>query len=210
MERRRSRSALLLGETGSFDRVLFMTEDVTKILADACEGDAAAAERLLPLVYEELRAIAARHLRQERAGHTLQPTALVHEAYMRLIDQNSVRWNGRSHFLAVAAMAMRRVLVNHARDRRRLKRGGPEMKRVPLDDAVGVLEERAGDLEALDAALTRLAAMDPQQARIVELRFFGGLTAPETAEAMGISERTVHREWSLARAWLRGEVTRGE
>jgi len=210
MERRRSRSALLLGETGSVDRVLFMIEDVTKILADACEGDAAAAERLLPLVYEELRAIAASHLRQERVGHTLQPTALVHEAYMRLIDQNSVRWNGRSHFLAVAAMAMRRVLVNHARDRRRLKRGGPEMKRVPLDDAVGVLEERAGDLEALDAALTRLAAMDPQQARIVELRFFGGLTAPETAEAMGISERTVHREWSLARAWLRGEVTRGE
>jgi RNA polymerase sigma factor (TIGR02999 family) len=187
-----------------------MTEDVTKILADACEGDAAAAERLLPLVYEELRAIAASHLRHERAGHTLQPTALVHEAYVRLIDQTSVRWNGRSHFLAVAAMAMRRVLVNHARDRRRLKRGGPEMKRVPLDDAVGVLEERAGDLEALDGALTRLAAMDPQQARIVELRFFGGLTAPETAEAMGISERTVHREWSLARAWLRGEVTRGE
>lgn len=187
-----------------------MAEDVTKILEKASEGDAAAAERLLPLVYEELRAIAARYLRQERAGHTLQPTALVHEAYVRLIDQTSVRWNGRSHFLAVAAIAMRRVLVNHARARRRLKRGGQEMKRVPLDDAVGVLEERAGDLEALDEALTKLAAMDPQQARIVELRFFGGLTAPETAEAMGISERTVHREWALARAWLRGEVTRGE
>lgn len=185
--------------------------DVTVLLTAACEGDSSAAGELLPLVYDELRAMAARHLRAERSGHTLQPTALVHEAYLKLVDQSRVQWRGRAHFMAVAATAMRRILVNHAKARGRLKRGGPPAgrERVALDDAVDSFEHRAVDLEALDEALERLATMDAVQARIVELRFFGGLSVEETAETLGISTRTVHREWDLAKAWLRGEVSKG-
>jgi RNA polymerase sigma-70 factor (ECF subfamily) len=184
-------------------------DDLTKILVAAGAGDSRAADELLPLVYEELRAMAARHLKGERAGHTLQPTALVHEAYLKLVDQTRVQWQGRSHFLAVAATAMRRILVNHAKAHGRQKRGG-DAQRVPLDRALESFQERAIDLEALDEALQRLAGIDAAQARIVELRFFGGLTVEETAEVLATSARTVHREWTLAKAWLHGEVAKGE
>jgi RNA polymerase sigma factor (TIGR02999 family) len=189
-----------------------MNRDLTSTLCAATSGDAAAAADLLPAVYDELRRMAARMLRRERAGHTLQPTALAHEAFLKLIDQSRVQWQGRVHFLAVAATAMRRILVNHAKARGRIKRGGPaaHRQRVPLDDALESFEERAVDLEALDEALQRLAAFDPQQARLVELRFFGGMTVEEAADALGISVRTVHREWDVAKAWLRGEVDKGE
>ncbi len=186
--------------------------DVTKILLAAGGGDARAAEQLLPLVYDELRRLAARQLRHESPGHTLQPTALVHEAWLRLVDQTQVQWQNRTHFLAVAATAMRRILVNHAKARGRLKRGGPDRNalRVPLDQLVDSLSERSADLAALDEALSRLAELDPQQARIVELRFFGGMTVEEIARALDLSPRTVHREWAMARAWLRGEVLKGD
>ncbi|HEY3244806.1 MAG TPA: sigma-70 family RNA polymerase sigma factor [Phycisphaerae bacterium] len=172
--------------------------------------DGPVAQDLLPLVYDELRAVAARYLSQEHPGHTLEPTALVHEVYLKLADQHRAKWKSRAHFLAVAAQAMRRILINHAKSRGRLKRGGPDALRVPLDDAFAAFETRAIDLEALDEALQRLAAMDSAQARIVELRFFGGLSVDETAEVLGVSPRTVHREWDLAKAWLRGEVCKGD
>jgi RNA polymerase sigma factor (TIGR02999 family) len=186
-----------------------MPGDVTAILAAASEGDPAAAQELLPLVYDELREVAGRQLRSERIGHTLQTTALVHEAYLKLIDQSRVQWQGRAHFLAVAATAMRRILVNHAKARGRIKRGG-DAARVPLDDALESFQQRSIDLEALDEALGRLSEIDPDQGRIVELRFFGGLSVEETAKVLDISPRTVHREWDLARAWLRGEVIKGD
>jgi RNA polymerase sigma factor (TIGR02999 family) len=192
-----------------------MTKDVTTILSAASYGDAAAAEELLPLVYDQLRAMAARFLSQERPGHTLQPTALVHEAFLKLIDQTRVEWRGRAHFLAVAATAMRRILVNHAKARGSVKRGGAAVgegarRRVPLDQALESFQDRAIDLEALDDALDRLSALDPQQAKMVELRFFGGLSVEETADVLETSPRTVQREWLLAKAWLRGEVAKGD
>lgn len=188
-----------------------MNKDLTSTLCAASGGDAAAAADLLPVVYDELRQLAGRMLRRERAGHTLQPTALAHEAFIKLIDQTRVEWKGRIHFLAVAATAMRRILVNHAKTRGRIKRGGPgaDGRRVPLDDALESFEQRAVDLEALDEALNRLAELDPQQTRLVELRFFGGMTAEEAADVLGISVRTAHREWDTAKAWLRGEVSKG-
>ena len=179
--------------------------EVTQILDAASRGDAAAAERLLPLVYEELRAQAARYLGRERKDHTLQATALVHEAYLRLIDQTRVQWNGRQHFFAVAAVMMRRVLVNHAKAKQAAKRGGG--LRVTLDEPMAAAsQERDVDLVALDEALEKLAKLDPEQARLVELRFFAGLPAKEAAEVMGISERTLHREWTVAKAWLHAEL----
>ncbi|HEY3244420.1 MAG TPA: sigma-70 family RNA polymerase sigma factor [Phycisphaerae bacterium] len=184
-------------------------KDATAILLAASQGDPAAADALLPLVYDELQAVAARHLRRERPDHTLQTTALVHEAYLRLIDQSRVQWRGRAHFLAVAAMAMRRILVNHAKARARVKRGG-QAARLPLDEAFESFQQRSVDLEALDEALARLSKIDPDQGRMVELRFFGGLSVEETAKVLGISPRTVHREWDLAKAWLRAEVSRGD
>jgi RNA polymerase sigma factor (TIGR02999 family) len=195
-----------------------VTKDVTTILSAASNGDPVAAEELAPLVYEQLRAMAAGLLRAERRGHTLQPTALVHEAFLKLIDQSRVQWNGRAHFLAVAATAMRRILVDHARSRRRSSRGGDGAggascgkhgwRRVPLDEVIESLEWRVAGLETLDEALERLEQLDPGQVRIVELRFFGGLTVEETAEVLGVSTRTVHREWRIAKAWLRGEVVK--
>lgn len=189
-----------------------MSDDVTQILQAVSGGDERAAARLFPLVYDQLRQLAAGQLRHERAGHTLQPTALVHEAYLRLVDQTRVQWQGRTHFLAVAASAMRRILVNHAKARDRLKRGGEgrDQRRVPLDDVVDSLTKRGTDLEALDEALRRLSGLDPQQARIVEMRFFGGMTVDEVARVLSISPRSVHREWAMARAWLRGELERGD
>ena len=174
--------------------------DVTAILQDWREGNAEALPRLLDAVYAELRRLARHYLSQERAGHTLQPTALVHEAYMKLVDQR-VSWQNRAHFFAVAAQAMRRVLVDHARGHLAQKRGGAQ-ERVTLSAAEGLAAPEV-DLIALDSALEKLAALDPRQSQIVELRYFGGLTNEETAEALGISPATVKREWTVAKAWLR-------
>ncbi len=185
------------------------SSNATGVLAAASAGDPAAAERLLPLVYDELRAQAERYLRGERPDHTLQATALVHEAYLRLIDQTRVQWKDRVHFFAVAAVMMRRVLVNHAKARHAAKRGGAGL-RLTLDESVASGVGRDMDLVALDEALERLAALDPQQARLVELRFFAGLSAAEAAGVMGISERTLHREWAMAKAWLHAELSKGE
>ena len=169
------------------------------------DGDDGALGELLPLVYAELRRLAAGYLRRERPGHTLQPTALVNEAYLRLVDQTQVRWQNRAHFLGVAAQMMRRILVDHARGQRAEKRGG-EIQKLSLDENIDVSGERAADLVALDEALKRLAELDPQKSRIVELRFFGGLSVEETAEVLGVSAPTVKRQWRMAKAWLYGQV----
>lgn len=176
----------------------------SRLLARAAAGDERAASRLLPLVYDELRRLAAGYLRRERPGQTLQATALVHEAYLRLVKPGDQAWTGRTHFLAIAAVSMRQVLVDRARRRHAAKRGG-QRQRITLDE--GLLPAPAADagidLVALDRALTRLAALDAQQARIVELRYFGGLTVDETAEVMNSSPATVKRHWALARAFLK-------
>jgi RNA polymerase sigma factor (TIGR02999 family) len=162
-------------------------------------------EELLPLVYQELRRLAAGYLRRERAGHTLQPTALVHEAYLRMVDQTQVRWQNRAHFFGVAAQMMRRILVDHARSQHAEKRGG-DVQKLSLDENIDVSGDRASELVALDEALERLAEIDPQKSRVVELRFFGGLSVEETAEVLGVSAPTVKRHWRLAKAWLFGQV----
>ena len=179
-------------------------ESPAQLLERATTGDAQAASRLMPLVYDELRRLAASYLRRERHGQTLQATALVHEAYVRLIGPGDRPWTGRTHFLAIAALSMRQVLVDRARRRGAAKRGGAA-QRLTLDDAMLAAPDPAGgvDLVALDDALTRLEALDRQQARIVELRYFGGLTVEETADAIGISPATVKRHWTLARAFLK-------
>jgi RNA polymerase sigma factor (TIGR02999 family) len=179
---------------------------VTQMLAEWSDsGDREALDKLMPIVYEELRRQAARYLKHERQGHTLQTTALVHEAYVRLIDQAGVRWQNRAHFYGIAAEMMRRILVDHARKRNAAKRGGDAVK-VTLNEEVQPAAEQNLDLIAVDEALNRLAALDQQQARVVELRFFGGLNVEETAEVLGISDRTVKRDWSVARAWIRREL----
>jgi RNA polymerase sigma factor (TIGR02999 family) len=182
---------------------------VTQLLLDHSHGDAQALGRLLPLVYEELRATAGRAMVGERQDHTLSATALVHEAYLRLVDQTRVKWQHRAQFLAVAAQMMRRILVDHARRRATAKRGGDRIRMPPTavkEACMGTEADAETDLQALDAALARLAEWDPQQARIVELRYFGGLTLEETAEVCAISVATVKREWALARAWLHREL----
>jgi RNA polymerase sigma factor (TIGR02999 family) len=186
-----------------------LREDVTVVLEQMRKGDKGAADKLLPLVYDEFRALARHYLAQERANHTLQPTALVHEAYMKLVDQTRVDWQGRSHFFAVAAQAMRRILVDHARSRQRDKRGGGRA-RVVLDEAVALSPQKDEDVLALDEALERLAAVDPRQAKVVELRFFGGLSVEEVAEALGVSKRTVEGDWTFARAWLSRELRKDD
>jgi RNA polymerase sigma factor (TIGR02999 family) len=181
------------------------SHSVTQLLQEWRGGDREALDRLVPLVYEELRLQAARYLRRERPGHTLQTSALINEAYLRLVDAQDVPWQSRAHFFAVAANLMRRILVDHARRKRAGKRGGADV-RLPLDEAMGVAGGQQVDLIALDEALEMLAALDPQQARVVELRFFTGLSVEETAEALGVSPRTVKRDWGMARAWLYGEL----
>ena len=161
----------------------------------------------MPLVYDELRRLAERYLRHERPNHTLQATALVHEAYLRLVDQTQVEWQNRAHFFGVAANLMRQILVNHALSHQAAKRGGNAYK-LSHNEAASVSKEPDVDLEALDDALNTLAAIDPQQSRIVELRFFGGLTIEETAQVLGISPATVKREWTVAKAWLHCEITK--
>ena len=183
------------------------TQQVTRLLVDWSNGNAAALEQLTPLVYGELRRLAARYLRKERAGHTLQSTALVHEAYIRLIDQKNVRWQNRAHFFGVAAQMIRRILVDHARSRQAGKRGSGA-PRLSLDEALAAPDKKDLDLIALDDALSSLAKIDQQQARIVELRFFTGLTVEETAEVLGISPATVKRDWVTAKAWLYRDISR--
>jgi RNA polymerase sigma factor (TIGR02999 family) len=175
---------------------------VTRLLRDWSSGREEARDELLALVYEPLRAIAGRHLHREREGHTLQPTALVHELYLKLIDQRQVAWNDRAHFFAVAAQVMRRILVDHARRKKSEKRGGDLMP-VTIGAALDVAVVENFDVVVLDNALEGLEKILPQQARIVELRFYAGLTIDETAAVLGISPATVSREWTMARAWLR-------
>ena len=175
--------------------------EVTRLLQRWSDGEERAMEELLPLVYDELRILARSYLRKERQGHTLETSALVHEAYVRLIDANQVAWQGRSHFYGIAAQTMRRILVDHARSHLYQKRGGGAPK-VALDEALQLGTERPEDLVALDDALNQLAENDAHKARIVEMRFFGGLSHPEIAEIMGVSLSTIERQWRVARAWL--------
>jgi RNA polymerase sigma factor (TIGR02999 family) len=179
--------------------------EVTRLLRAWREGDDRAQEKLFTLVYAELRRLARGQLQHERKDHTLQPTALAHEAYLRLVDQDGSSWENRAQFIALAATAMRRILINYAKRRHAEKRGG-RRRRVTLFEAASAFEERAEDLLALDESLRRLALFDPEKARIVELRFFGGLSVEETAELVGVSPRTVERGWRLAKAWLRKEM----
>jgi RNA polymerase sigma-70 factor (ECF subfamily) len=181
-------------------------QNVTELLIGRSKGDKEALDALVPLVYDELRRQASRYLRHERVGHTLQTTALIHEAYLRLVDQRNVHWQNRAHFFGIAAQLMRRILVDHARTKKRAKRGGSDV-RISLSEAT--LKTRAQDLDivALDEALERLAAIDEQQSKIVELRFFSGLTVEETAEVLSISPATVKRDWSMAKAWLHREIS---
>lgn len=189
-------------------------QGVTELLVAWSEGDRAALDELMPVVYDELRRLAKNHLRKERPDHTLQTTALVHEAYLRLIDQKSVNWNNRAQFFGIAAQMMRRILINHANERQAQKRQGYATKlsldqagtKVSLDEAVSFFERREVDLMALDQALNDLAALDPQQTRIVELRFFGGLTIDEVSAVLGISPATTKREWDSAKLWLRRQL----
>jgi RNA polymerase sigma-70 factor (ECF subfamily) len=181
------------------------TPDVTALLSQLARGDEQAASNLIPLVYKELRQIAGRHMRQERPDHTLQATALVHEAYIKLVDQHPANWANRAHFFAVAAQVMRHILVDHARGHLRDKRGGGQ-PHVELQEGLAFAPEQSTELVEIDAALQQLAELDPRQAKIVELRFFGGLTVEETAAVLGISAKTVKRDWSVAKAWLHGEL----
>ena len=182
------------------------SHDVTRLLDDLSAGKEHALDELLPLVYRELRRRAASYLRRERQNHTLQPTALVNEAFLKLVEQRNVRWQNRAHFFGVAAQAMRRILVDHARTHGRIKRGGAGPQ-VTLDEAMIAAESRSIDLLALDEALERLSALDERQARVVELRFFGGLSVEETAEVLHISPATIKREWSMAKAWLHAQLS---
>ena len=180
-------------------------QEISVILRDWNGGSRASADALLPLVYDELRSIAANYLRKERSDHTLQPTALVHEAYMKLVDISDMRWQDRAHFFAVSSNVMRHILVDHARAKRTEKRGGGAQK-IALQDVVSLSTTDDVDLIAIDDALKELAKFDEQQSRIVELRFFGGLTIEETAHVVGISPATVKREWAMAKAWLRRKL----
>ncbi len=183
-------------------------KEVTQLLIAWSEGDQASLEKLIPLVYAELHRLAKRYMGRERAGHTLQTTALVNEAWLRLVDVKQARWQNRAHFFAVSAQMMRRILVDFARERNNLKRGGGA-RQVSLDEALVVSPERDTDVLALDEALERLAALSPRQSRVVELRYFGGLSEEEIAEVLKVSLRTVQSDWRLARTWLYRELSRG-
>jgi len=183
-------------------------QGVTQLLAAWSAGDKSALDELIPAVYDELRRLAKNYLSRERPDHTLQTTALVHEAYLRLVDQNAVNWQNRAQFFGIAAQMMRRILINHAKERQAQKRQGSATK-VSLDEAVSFFEKREVDLMALDEALNTLAVLDPKQTQIVELRFFGGLTIDEVAEVLGISPATTKREWDSAKLWLRRQLDIG-
>ncbi len=194
---------------GMFSLLMSTSHDITQLLVRASAGEQRAVDVLLPVVYDELRRIAERCLRRERPDHTLQTTALVHEAYMKLVDQRQAQWQNRAHFYAIAAQAMRRILVNHAKGVNRVKRGG-KRGRVPLDESVAVTPEPDIDLVALDEALSRLAELDSRKSKLVELRFFGGMSIEETAEVLGIAPATVKRDWNFAKAWLFRELSKGD
>lgn len=181
------------------------SQAVTRLLLAWGEGDEAALEQLMPVVHDELRRLARRHMGHERPGHTLQATALVNEAYLRLIDVKQVQWQNRAHFFAMSSRLMRRILVDFARSRHYQKRGGGAQK-VTFDEALVVSDERGGDLLALDDALVALAAVDPRKSQVVEMRFFGGLSVEETAEALHVSVDTVMRDWKMAKVWLLREL----
>jgi RNA polymerase sigma factor (TIGR02999 family) len=181
------------------------THEVTQLLIDWSNGDRVALEKLMPLIDEELRRLAHRYMRRERAGHTLQTTALVNEAFVRLVNRKNLQWQNRAHFFGIAAQLMRTILVDHARSHASAKRGGGARK-LELDEALVVSQQRASEVIALDEALKQLALLDPQQSRIVELRFFGGLTVEEAAEVLHVSPATIKREWSTAKAWLYHEL----
>jgi RNA polymerase sigma factor (TIGR02999 family) len=183
-------------------------EDVTALLAQLTKGNEEAASKLIPLVYAELRRLAGSYMRRERSDHTLQATALVHEAYLKLVEQRSVDWKSRAHFFGIAAQVMRRILVDHARGHLRDRRGGGQ-RAVPMDKALVFAPEQSLELVKLDQALERLSKIDPRQGKIVELRFFGGLTVEQTADLLGISAKTVKRDWSMAKAWLHGDLKQG-
>jgi RNA polymerase sigma factor (TIGR02999 family) len=179
---------------------------VTRLLLELSGGNRAVVDELIPLLYHELKRIAAAQLRHERPGHTLQVTALVHEAYLHLVDQRQVTWQSRAHFCGVAAHVMRRILLDYAKGRARGKRGG-DARRTSLDEALVVSHDRAFELVEIDEALQHLETFDQRQAKVVEMRFFGGLSVEETAEALGVSQPTVKREWAMARAWLHREIS---
>jgi RNA polymerase sigma factor (TIGR02999 family) len=180
--------------------------DVTETLARVASGEREAADRLLPLVYDQLHRLAGSMLNREAPGNTLQPTALVHEAYLRMANQTRVDWQGKTHFFAIGAKMMRRILVDHARGKGRQKRGG-EMPRIPLADDLCVTNRNQEDVLAVEDALIKLAKLDPRQAQIVELRFFGGMTVEQVAEVLQLSKRTIESEWTMVRAWLRRELS---
>ncbi len=182
------------------------SDNVTRLLLEWSDGNQQALEALVPLIYKELRNLAHNFLYRERPGHTLQTTALVHEAYLKLIDQNDARWQNRAHFFAIAAQAMRRILIDSARKHAAAKRGGPQAE-LSLDEVADIALEPDSNLLKLDEALNQLAKIDSRQSRIVELRYFGGLTIEETAEVISVSPATVKREWMMARAWLHQEIT---
>jgi len=179
--------------------------DVTVLLRALEQGDAGAAEKLYPLVYAELRRLAGSYMRRERIDHTLQPTALIHEAYIRLANEPGIHWQNRSHFVGLAATVMRRILVDHARRHNAAIHGGSDRK-VPLDEVFAVAQARSGEVLAIDQALERLAHESPRQAKVIELRFFAGLSTEETAAVLGIASRSVKRDWALARIWLYKEI----
>lgn len=185
-----------------------MASNLTQLLIQYSDGSPEAMEKLLPAVYQELRKLAESYMRKEFSGHTLQPTALVHEAYFKLIDQNAVKWQNRAHFFGVAAQLMRRLLIDHARAKQAAKRGGSQAK-ISFDEGLhwAENEEQSQDILALDNALTKLTAMDARQGRVVELRYFGGLSIEETAEVLETSPATVKRDWALAKAWLFRELS---
>jgi RNA polymerase sigma-70 factor (ECF subfamily) len=182
-----------------------VTGNITQLLIEVTNRNSAAVDVLLPLIYDELRSLAANYLRRERPDHTLEPTALVHEAYLRMVDQTQVNWQNRAHFFGVAAQMMRRILVDHARAHNAEKRG-QDFQKFSLDENIDKAVERSSELIALDDALHALAEIDEQKGRIVELRFFGGLSIDETAEVLGVSAPTVKRQWRMAKAWLYGQV----
>jgi RNA polymerase sigma-70 factor (ECF subfamily) len=184
------------------------TEEVTQLLVAWSNGNKAALDRLMPLVYRELHRLARRRLGRESAGHTLQTTALVNEAYLRLVGQKESQWQNRAHFFAIAAQMMRRILVDYARSRHYAKRGGGAPK-VSFDEIMAVSGGRAEDVVALDEALTTLGKLDQRKSKMVELRFFGGLTIEETAEVLGVSPGTIRRDWTLTKAWLQREINSG-
>ena len=185
------------------------SKNITELILAWGNGDKEAIDQLVPLIYEELHRLAARYMRREHPGHTLQTTALVNEAYCKLIDQKNVQWQNRAHFFGIAAQAMRRILVDHARSRLRLKRGGA-VNKISLDESALIPQPEMKELISLDDALTRLAQFDPQKSRIVEMKFFGGLSMDEIAEVEKVSKSTIEREWRKAKAWLHHEVQKDQ